>query len=80
MSQLPRIPLSGDEVVLSERDLAEMLGVARETVLKWRRCGGGPPFSRVLKTRAVWLRTRVIEWLDERTVYSGGSGEEDEGE
>lgn len=72
----PRRPLPSDEIVLHDREVAEMLGVALDTVLKWRRCGGGPPFSRVLKTRAVYLRTRLLEWLDSRAVYDG---EEDEG-
>jgi hypothetical protein len=64
-------PLSANEPVLSEFACADMLGVASITLERWRRRGEGPPYSRVSKGVVCYLRSRVIEWLDARTVPGG---------
>jgi predicted DNA-binding transcriptional regulator AlpA len=66
MSQFPRIPLSGDERVLSDFDCAELLGIARETLQIMRRRGDGPPYCRVSKGVVRYLRSQVVEWLASR--------------
>ncbi len=78
MSQLPRIPLTGDERVLSDFECAELLGIARESLLSMRRRGEGPPYCRVSKGIVRYLRSQVIEWLASRVEGGGideGSGE-----
>jgi predicted DNA-binding transcriptional regulator AlpA len=70
------MPLSADEQVLDERDCAQLLGIAFETLQELRRHGEGPPYSRVGRGKIVYLRTRVIEWLDANLVPGGSCKQE----
>jgi predicted DNA-binding transcriptional regulator AlpA len=75
-----RTPLSANEPVLSEFEVAKLLGVAVATLQTWRGRGEGPPYSRVSKAIVRYLRTRVVEWLDARTVAGGAPIREEESE
>jgi len=68
MSETPRAQLTQSEQLLDERECAELLGMAFETLQDLRRRGEAPPYARVGKGKIVYLRTRVIEWLDENLV------------
>jgi len=53
--------------LLSQEDVAEMLGVSKSTLRIWRRNGRGPAFLKLEK--AVFYRlTDVERWLDQRVV------------
>lgn len=54
--------------LLSQRQVAMLLGVSGRTIEGWRARGTGPPFLR-LSARAVRYRSSDIEqWLDQRRV------------
>lgn len=50
-------------VLLSERQLADRIGLARATLAKLRCAGGGPPFIK-LGSRVFYREDDVGEWLD----------------
>lgn len=58
--------------LLSPPEVAELLGVCRETLSNWRRQGKGPPFIRFgadpLRARVRYLPGAVRQWLDEQTI------------
>jgi predicted DNA-binding transcriptional regulator AlpA len=60
--------LTQSEQILDERQCAELIGIAFETLQELRRRGEAPPYARIGKGKIVYLRTRVIEWLDEHLV------------
>ena len=68
MSYFPRVPLTECEVILDERECAQLLGLAFESLQELRRRGEAPPYARIGKGKIVYLKTRVIEWLDENLV------------
>ncbi|MEO1018094.1 MAG: helix-turn-helix domain-containing protein [Pseudomonadota bacterium] len=53
-------------------DVASMLGVTAETLLRWRSQGYGPPY-RKRGRRVVYVREQVEEWDEAQTVYPGSS-------
>ena len=69
MSDTPRARLTEREVILDERECAQWLGIAFESFQDLRRRGEGPPFTRIGKGKIVYLKTRVIEWLDANQVF-----------
>jgi excisionase family DNA binding protein len=52
---------------LTDQQLAELLGVATRTTLRWRRDGGGPPYVRVGVRRVLYRRAHVDAWAATRT-------------
>jgi predicted DNA-binding transcriptional regulator AlpA len=56
--------LTRSEQILDERECAELLGVAFDSLQELRRRGAAPPYARIGKGKIVYLRTRVVEWLD----------------
>jgi hypothetical protein len=64
-----RAQLTEREVILDERECANLLGIAFESFQDLRRRGEGPPFTRIGKGKIVYLKTRVIEWLDANQVF-----------
>ena len=58
------------EALLTDIQVAELLGVQRKTLQQWRYLGKGPKFISISR-RCVRYRLRdVIEWLNERVVQS----------
>jgi predicted DNA-binding transcriptional regulator AlpA len=55
---------------LSDRQLAEMLGVTTRTTLRWRRDGGGPRYVRVGERRILYARADVLAWTASKTFTS----------
>ena len=54
---------------LSTKQAAARLGIHADTLRRYRRIGGGPPFSRI--GRAVRYRIEALEaWMGERLVAS----------
>jgi predicted DNA-binding transcriptional regulator AlpA len=60
--------LTQSEQILDERQCAELLGVALDSLQELRRRGEAPPYARIGKGKIVYLRTRVVEWLDEHLM------------
>jgi predicted DNA-binding transcriptional regulator AlpA len=61
-------PLPLDDRILSELGAADILGVSSGTLTNWRRAGQGPPYFRVSGHVVRYSRTRVLEWLQSRSV------------
>lgn len=54
-----------DDKMLTEREVAEMLGVTQTTLQRWRRDGGGPPWHKL--QRLIRYRLSEVEkYIDER--------------
>lgn len=57
------------DLLLSQQDVAPLLGLSTKTLEAWRVRGGGPKFVRV--GRLIRYRRRDIQdWLQARTVSS----------
>jgi predicted DNA-binding transcriptional regulator AlpA len=54
--------------LLTEKDLAEWLGVSLPTVQRMRSRGGGPFFIRISTRRIGYRKTDVERWLGARTI------------
>jgi predicted DNA-binding transcriptional regulator AlpA len=52
---------------LSDRQLADMLGVTTRTTLRWRRDGEGPKYVRAGLRRVLYWKPDVLEWAAART-------------
>ena len=65
------MPYTGDTGLLlgsefyTQDELVAELGVSRDTFLRWRRMGEGPPVTR-LGQRALFRREAVKSWLRSR--------------
>jgi hypothetical protein len=57
------------DLFLTERDLAALLSVKRQTLAAWRCRGGGPPFTRV-GAAIRYQRIALATWLAGRTGTS----------
>lgn len=57
------------EPLLTEKALAERLGLAESTLAKWRISGEGPRFIK-MQRRIAYDPRDVAEWLDARRVAS----------
>lgn len=67
------------DVILDERECAELLGMAFDTLAELRRLGQGPPYARVGRDRrgkVLYLRSRIIRWIESRMVEGDKPGEE----
>lgn len=51
---------------LTPAQLAELLGVHRETLYVWVKAGRGPPFIRLAANRILYSRADVDAWLASR--------------
>jgi phage terminase Nu1 subunit (DNA packaging protein) len=70
-----RFPLGLDSL-LTQQDLAEVLGVSIRTIETWRRDGSGPSYFR-LNGRLVRYRLgTVLEWASERSFSSTAEEQE----
>jgi predicted DNA-binding transcriptional regulator AlpA len=58
------------EEFLSDRQLAEMLGVTTRTTLRWRRDGGGPKYVRVGARRILYARSDILAWTASKAFAS----------
>lgn len=61
-------PLPIDDVIMSEAQCAYLIGVATETLMRWRRNGEGPPYFAVTSVIVRYSRMRTLEWLQQREV------------
>ena len=52
--------------ILSEREVADWLGLSGPTLFRHRRDGSGPKFIRLSARRIAYRRGAVEEWLKER--------------
>ena len=48
---------------LTTEELAERIRMKPQTIRKWRRVGGGPPFRRMGKNRVLYAVKDVDAWL-----------------
>ena len=64
--ELTALPVN--DLILSEPDCAYLIGVAPETMKRMRRHGEGPPYFQVSRAVVRYSRTRVLAWLESRTV------------
>lgn len=63
-----RAALPIDDVIMSEQECARLLGLAHQTLINKRKRGEGPPFFQVTNVIVRYSKTRVLEWLESRTV------------
>jgi excisionase family DNA binding protein len=63
--------MPGDDVLLTESEVAGMLRVSPRTVRRWRNEGTGPPALRVGR-RIRYRRSAVEAWLDRRDQADEG--------
>ncbi|MGD1028180.1 helix-turn-helix transcriptional regulator [Candidatus Binatus soli] len=61
-------PLPLDDRIMSERECAGLLGLAETTLTNMRRAGTAPPYFRVSGHVVRYSKTRVLEWLQSRSV------------
>jgi hypothetical protein len=57
-----------DDVILSERDCARILGISIESLKRMRRAGQAPPAFEINKYRFTYSRTLVLRWLQSRMI------------
>lgn len=65
LSPLP----SDDDTLISAEDLPQYIGVARQTLARWRTEGFGPPFVK-LGHRVLYRTGAVRNWLAQATRNS----------
>jgi predicted DNA-binding transcriptional regulator AlpA len=68
MSETPRAQLTQSEQILDEDQCAQLLGIAHDSLQELRRRGEAPPYARIGRGKIVYLKTRLVEWIDERLV------------
>ena len=78
---------NSNEIILTEREVCNWLGVSEPTLFRHRRDGTGPKFIRLSARRVGYRHGAVEAWLREREQHSslhseaigrpGGLGEAD---
>lgn len=60
--------------IVGPTEIADLLGVHRVTVDRWRRDGDLPPPDAVLARGPVWRTSRILAWAENtnRPVVSSG--------
>lgn len=65
---------------LTDRETADLLRVTIRTMMRWRRSGNGPPYTRTGR-RLLYSRREIEAWASKRTftnraaeAASGGQG------
>jgi len=72
MQQIDEIRLRGQMGLVTEAELAAMLGITDHTLQYWRTNGGGPRYVKLGKT--VYYRTVDIKrWIDANVLEVGES-------
>jgi len=56
-----------DTEFLTPRQAAELLHVSPRTLLRWRKEGGGPPYTRAGATLILYSRDAIMAWAGSRT-------------
>ena len=56
--------------ILNETQVADLLKKSPRTVQGWRQTGDGPPFNRVGGRSILYIKAKVIEWVNEREKHS----------
>lgn len=51
------------------KEVAELLGVSVECLIRWRRVGDGPPFIRLGSRKIAYEMRDVAAWLNSRQRY-----------
>ena len=65
-------PLSntGDDSLLTQKQVSKILGVQTRTLESWRIRGGGPKFVRISARCIRYKIAEIREWIDKRTKSS----------
>ena len=58
-----------NSLLISPEQAAAMLGIARQTLAKWRWAGFGPPFVKVGR-KIAYPQRELDKWVAERTYHS----------
>jgi predicted DNA-binding transcriptional regulator AlpA len=59
------------KILLSEQEVSEELGIARQTLANWRSLRQGPGFIKLGKRSVRYSREELLKWLEEHRVGSG---------
>ena len=59
---------SEKDVLLSEKQTAEFLGVSRRTLQGWRLAGNGPKFVKVSSRSIRYRRKDLLAWVEGHTI------------
>ncbi len=57
-------------ILLTEKEVGQLIGFAPRTLQNWRSRGGGPPFVRVSKGCVRYRRQDIDAWAEERLRVS----------
>ncbi len=60
-----------DEILLTEREVADFIGKSVKTLHRWRKQGRGPVFMKVGAT-TMFTRRDLSEWMQEQRIRPGG--------
>jgi predicted DNA-binding transcriptional regulator AlpA len=76
-----RKPLSKEAQALLESvdtdQAARLLGYSRDTLLRFRKCGGGPRYFKSTNSKQGTVRYRVadlLEWMQSKTIANTSDG------
>jgi predicted DNA-binding transcriptional regulator AlpA len=57
-----------DRDLIDEIEAAELLGVGRSTLIRWRRKGQAPPYIQYESGAVRYERAAVVEWREKHVV------------
>lgn len=61
--------MTNSREIMCSKDAACFIALSESTLAKMRLTGGGPPYIKT-KRRVFYLRSDLMEWLQERRVTS----------
>jgi len=56
------------QILLSETEVARILGLSPDTIRDWRWMRIGPPFQAISRRCIRYDQAKLEEWIDQRTV------------
>lgn len=66
----PRVDAGDLDLVLPAPDAARFLGVAPDTLFRWRKSGRGPKYIRLSATLVGYRKRALLHWLEQREFES----------
>ncbi|MDR2561736.1 MAG: helix-turn-helix domain-containing protein [Holophagales bacterium] len=57
-----------NQILLSQKEVAKILGLSPETIRDWRWMRIGPPFQAISRRCVRYDQAKLLEWIEKRTV------------
>lgn len=60
-----------DDLLLTEQDAADYLGMSPGTLREWRSLGKGPPYLKLPTGTVRYRQEDLVEWVSQQRVVPG---------